>query len=558
MTVAPYPVNHHAEKCSQYPNYSIVLKLNDIEFPMTLKQITRFERLNELSVNVFTPQKEEGGQKKEHHRYRSSAPHRQQERRSREFIIPTTTTPRHNNGDDSDNTRVTGHFAWIKNLSRLLSSQISRNTRRKHICERCLNYFYTRNKLIAHSVDCGVMNDCVIILPDNENKWLSHRNYDNENKWLSHRNYGRKERLPLVIYADMECILEKKENNKEVPVVNSGSNAYQHHKAFSVGYYLCCALDDDDELASGYHFRRGDDCVSWFVDKLGAIAKRAYTLLSANIKTMKKLTPTEERDFASVDARCHICGGPFESDDDTRVRDHCHLTGRYRGPAHSRCNLNYRNSHIIPLFFHNLSGYDAHFIIERIANSFEGSVNLLPINKERYLSFTKNIKCAHVKWRQRVKLRFVDLFRFLSTSLDKLASFFDEDKLRATRLTFSHLTASDFALLTRKGVFSYEYIDSAARLTETELPSRDAFYSSLSDEIVSEADYEHAETVWRRFDVPNLGEYSDLCLKTDVMLLTDIFENFRDVCADSYGLDPAHYYTVPGYTCDAMLKHTNV
>ncbi|XP_014476714.1 PREDICTED: uncharacterized protein LOC106745535 [Dinoponera quadriceps] len=240
------------------------------------------------------------------------------------------------------------------------------------------------------------------------------------------------------------------------------------------------------------------------------------------------------------------------------MRDHCHLTSRYRGPAHSRCNLNYRNSHIIPAFFHNLSSYDAHFIIERIANSFEGSVDLLPINKERYLSFTKNIKCARVKWRQRVKLRFVDSFRFLSTSLDKLASFLDEDKLRAIRSTFSHLTASDFALLTRNGVFPLEYIDSAAQLTETELPSRDAFYSSLSNEIVSEADYEHAETVWRRFDVRNFGEYSDLYLKTDVMLLADIFENFRDVCTDSYGLDPAHYYTLPGYTWDAMLEHTNV
>ncbi|XP_018405556.1 PREDICTED: uncharacterized protein LOC108781931, partial [Cyphomyrmex costatus] len=74
----------------------------------------------------------------------------------------------------------------------------------------------------------------------------------------------------------------------------------------------------------------------------------------------------------------------------------------------------------------------------------------------------------------------------------------------------------------------------------------------------SESDYAHAENVWQRFSVRTLGEYSDLYLKTDVLLLADVFENFRDSCVASYGLDPAHYYTLPGFTWDAMLKHTRV
>ncbi|KAL6418569.1 hypothetical protein ACFW04_012006 [Cataglyphis niger] len=96
------------------------------------------------------------------------------------------------------------------------------------------------------------------------------------------------------------------------------------------------------------------------------------------------------------------------------------------------------------------------------------------------------------------------------------------------------------------------------RLEDTCLPPRDSFHSSLTGDTVSESDYAHAETVWKRFFIRTLGEYSDLYLKTDVLLLADIFENFRENCIKSYGLDPAYYFTLPGYTWDAMLKHTNI
>ena len=84
------------------------------------------------------------------------------------------------------------------------------------------------------------------------------------------------------------------------------------------------------------------------------------------------------------------------------------------------------------------------------------------------------------------------------------------------------------------------------------------FYSSLTDETASDDDYQHATNVWQRFRIETLGDYSDLYLKTDVLLLADVFENFRDTCIDSYGLDPTYYYTLPGYTWDAMLKYTGI
>jgi len=88
---------------------------------------------------------------------------------------------------------------------------------------------------------------------------------------------------------------------------------------------------------------------------------------------------------------CHICKKPFALND-IRVCDHCHLTRRLRGPVHSNCNLNYKDSHYITVVFHNLSGYDAHFIIKEIVTAYDGHVELLPITKEKYISFTKNVK----------------------------------------------------------------------------------------------------------------------------------------------------------------------
>jgi len=110
-------------------------------------------------------------------------------------------------------------------------------------------------------------------------------------------------------------------------------------------------------------------------------------------------------------------------------------------------------------------------------------------------------------------------------------------------------------LLTRKGIFLYEYIDCVEKLEETELPPLKSFYSSLTSGTVSEDNYAYAVNMWQRFSIQTLGEYSDLYLKTDVLLLADIFKNFRDSCVASYGLDSAYYYTPPGFTWDAMLKH---
>ncbi|XP_071579074.1 uncharacterized protein [Temnothorax nylanderi] len=537
VVAALYPAKHNAERCGSYPDYATVLNLDGIKFPIDLKQIGKFERQNDVSINVFTTR--EGIEKKD--KFGRGA--------DRNAIVPLRLT------DDKRDRHVNllylrdtlrgvnrGHFAWIKNLSRLVNSQLTAKRCAKHVCDRCLHYFYTREKLAAHSVDCGRMNDCAIVLPNEDDKWLSFDNHD------------RKERLPFVVYADLECLLEQRERENAEGSARTKRYAYQRHVPFSLGYYLCCTYDD---TVSTYRYRRGDDCVSWFVNELRVLARHAKIKFSTNI-SMVEFTEDEKLEFWRA-THCHVCQKAFQPED-KRVRDHCHLNGRYRGPAHSRCNLNYRNVYVIPVFFHNLSGYDAHFIIEKIANDFEGGVELLPLTKENYISFSKTVKETQTDgmWNRLVKLRFVDSYKFLAASIETLASYLDKNKLRITRSEYADLNTEDLDLLTRKGVFPYEYVDSADKLRETELPPREIVYSSLTDETASESDYEHATRVWRRFRVRDLGEYSDLYLKTDVLLLADIFENFRDTCLASYGLDPAYYYTLPGYTWDAMLRYTGV
>ncbi|XP_011309468.1 uncharacterized protein [Fopius arisanus] len=153
----------------------------------------------------------------------------------------------------------------------------------------------------------------------------------------------------------------------------------------------------------------------------------------------------------------------------------------------------------------NLSGYDAHFRILDLVKEFNGSVELLPLTKEKNSSFKRSIP------QTKVNLRFIDSFRFMASSLKKLASYFtDEDKT----ITQAHCSTEQFHLLMRKG------------------------------------------EVWKKFNITTLGEYSDLYSKTDVLLLADIFENFRKSCLSVYKLGPLH--TAPELAFDAMLKCTRV
>ena len=199
----------------------------------------------------------------------------------------------------------------------------------------------------------------------------------------------------------------------------------------------------------------------------------------------------------------------------------------------------------VPVIFHNLRGYDGHFVLHgyRKAAGAREKVNCIPTNMERYLSFTID------------NLRFIDSLQFLNASLDSLAKNLKEDDFLHTR---RHTPADGVRLLLRKGVFCYDYWDCPEKAADVRLPPRVAFYSRLTEEGVSLRDYWHAVRVWQQFGIRNLGEYHDLYLKTDVLILADVFEKFRRMCMKNYGLDAAHFFSSPGLAWEAMLKMTKV
>ena len=183
-------------------------------------------------------------------------------------------------------------------------------------------------------------------------------------------------------------------------------------------------------------------------------------------------------------------------------------------------------------------------------------------NKEDYISFSIKVEVdkyidkdgnEHIK---EMELRFIDSIKFMSSSLDSLVN----NLARGSHEFFGFESYNDrqCELLIEKGIYPYEYMDSRDRFKETSLPSIKHFYSNLNMSGVIHTYYEHTCSVWREFGIRNMGEYHDLYLRTNVILLTNVFESFRQVCLENYRLDPSHFYTAPGLAWKACLKKTGI
>ena len=177
-------------------------------------------------------------------------------------------------------------------------------------------------------------------------------------------------------------------------------------------------------------------------------------------------------------------------------------------------------------------------------------------NVEDYISFSIKIEVEVGNRTKEIELRFIDSFKFMSSSLALLVNNLTKGDHRFWR--FEEYSDKKCELLIRKGIYPYEYMHSWDRFNETSLPSKGAFYSNFYMSGVGHREYEHARNVWKEFKIRNMGEYHDLYLKTDTILLANVFESFRSVCMEDYGLDPAHFYTAPGLAWRACLKKTGV
>ena len=406
-------------------------------------------------------------------------------------------------------------------------------------------------------------------------------NKDNNTIEFNQRDYRK---APFVIYADLECLLEKISSCYNNPEESSTAEVNKHTPS---GYsiFTNCSFDERKNKLDHY---RGEDCLKKFCKDL---RKHATKIINCN-KEVIPLTKKEEINY-NKETNCHICKKGFinyEDDYDKnyyKVKDYCYYTGKYKGAAHNNCNLKYKVQKEIPLVFHNGSTYDYHFIIKELAKEFDGNFECLGENMEKYITFSVPIK-KEIRNKDKIieityKIKFIDSYRFMATSLSKLVDNLSEgshnnrcvdcesclDHMKiiddnlifrcfsckknyekdfnkelieryANTYKFCNNDLNRFIMLLRKGVYLYEYMDTWEKYDET-LPNEKSFYSSLTMENINDIDYRHGNNVFKKFKLNNLREYHDLYVQSDTLLLADVFENFRKTCIEVYELDPANF-----------------
>ena len=333
-------------------------------------------------------------------------------------------------------------------------------------------------------------------------------------------------------------------------------STYQEHKPCG---YMLNVVNSIDNTSQPFLYR-GEDCLDHFVNKLREIQKDIFDKMNVN-KPMD-ITDEQEAEFRKATV-CSICNKNFKPEDTKvrdaspeahettlsskgrKVRDHCHFTGEYRGCAHEKCNLDYSFRYFkIPVFFQNLKNYDSHLIIGK-ANEINKELNenkridVIAQNSEKFITFSFG------------SLQFKDSMAFLSASLDKLVKLnkYDivgkdehdkpiykkrndwKDNFRFSSANPYIRNKTDLDLLTEKGVYPYDYMNSFDKFNESQLPSIEDFYSQLYEEGITDTQHTRAKVIWDNFNIKNLGEYHDLYLMTDVYLLSDVFLKTLGICA---------------------------
>ena len=499
------------------------LNMEGIAYPVDLKDIKRFEKQNpDISINVLGYNKNE-----KVYPLRKSKINKNRKHQITLLLIKDG---------------VNSHYCLIKNISALLTAQYNNHKGKREYCFNCLNSFKSQEALNSHLEYCN-LNECIKI------------NMPTPNTFLEFDKFINGEKAPFVIYADFESILKPLNTCKPDPKT-SNTHKYNKHEPVSFVYYIK-SFDESvykSKLRSYVKEKEEDpDPIDEFINRLEEDVKEI-----SNLENKKMIITEKEQEQFNQASNCWICKKLLNLQD--RVRDHCHFTGRYRGPACNKCNLKYRKPKNISVFFHNLTGYDSHLIIKKL-DATTGVIDCIPNNEEKYITFSKTIKTGEYTNKKgetkdkTFKIIFKDSMKFMLSSLENLVKNLPEDAFKNLEKYF---TPEQVKLLKQKGFFPYEYMDSIEKLKDQKPPPQKAFYSKLKGKGINNYNYNHVLNVWKTWNMKTFKDYLELYNVTDVLLLADVFENFRDLCLKNYGLDPAHYYTAPGLAWDAMLKMTGV
>lgn len=563
------------------------LDFTGVSFPVSVKDCKKVEELNNIAINVMRLNMKSGGKYTISPYYVSSLS-RTNEKYTFDLLMldnshkqecerPDAHVPHteHNteeadehkhaeNEDDEDvsedtevsedsaedaeehkENSINYHYAFIVDFNRLMFHMASNGDKSGgFFCHNCTVRLTTQATYDEHISACYNNEMCVIKMCDQTNNKIRFKNHKHAIK------------APYVIYADFEAFT--------CPTDGDDSGIYQEHKAASYGYKVVSLNPEENKdfkyisvvantnagvVRSGAQVspmgNTTDDVALYFLEEMRAVCSKLKERIRIN--TPMKLTRKEEDDFQEA-THCHICQREFNEDgNNPKVRDHDHFTGKFRGAAHNKCNLNYRVNTKIPILFHNFKGYDSHLIMRKVCDLANAELDIIPYNMEKFLSLSVDKFMV-----------FKDSLNFIATSLDKMVKSTDPKLFHMFNDGFSNLTEEQRTLIRKKGIFPYDWFNDAKKLDETKLPAKDDFYSELYKSGISDDEYKHAQNVWSKLGCSTFKDYHDLYLKTDVLLLADCMEAFRSSCYETYGLDIMHYYTLPGYTWDCMLRHNSM
>src|SRR5271163_1038400 len=473
-----YRVSKHLKKVC------VELGLDKIKMPVTIKDVPKVEKLLNININVFG------------HSYDGSIYPiicKDSEKKTVNLLITSN--------------EETNHYVLKKDFNKLCN-KIIKNGYCKYFCMNCIQHFPSQDRLEKHKPDCMKMNDVQAVdLPQNgiNNFYQIENTLD----------------VPWVIYADSESLL--------VPLptdVNNMSQTNKTHKhvACSFGFKVVCVYDD--KLSESYRSFRGENCVEDFLNALFEVEKRvADKLKYGRYVNVKNMIITEEQKKVCKRARkCYLCKERF-TEKNYKVKDHCHMTGLFRGAACNTCNLKLKLSHKIPVIFHNLRGYDSHLLLEKLGK-FKRPINIIFLSKYMMFSVGSEIKYFDKKIGVEKtsvihRLTFIDSLQFMPNSLSSLV-----DNLKSSGLDkFKYLNQefkNDSEILTRKGIYPYNFLDDWTKFdVECKDLKIEDFKNDLTGENISEKDFQFFSNTYQQLNIKTLGEYHDLYLKTDVLLLAD-------------------------------------
>ena len=415
-------IDRDHQRVSKLKRYEGEFDWSGLEFPVSFRDINKFERNNEIGVNILA---------KENKKIYICRKGKDYDRIVNLMLIANVENPNKK------------HYVAVKSLSRLLSKQNSKHKEAQHFCTNCLNGFESEIIRDEHYEYCRSKDSVRVEMPT-------------KNPIVKYTDGQYQFKVPFVIYADFESILAPVSGAANNPEMSSTRGINVHQPS---GWCMQSTFSYSNKLNKLQQYS-GRDCVSKFCETIMAEAKRIYE--SAPKKPMDKLTKEQTVEFVTA-KECHICFKKF-SPNDIKVRDHCHYTGKYRGAAHSSCNLRYRIPDYIPVAFHNLPGYDAHLFIKELAKHTT-KIGVIAKNTENYMSFfsvklkvdkfiDKAGKTVLNEKSKEIELRFIDSFKFMSSSLDSLVN--NLAKGGHEFWGFEKYNSKQKELLIRKGVYSYE------------------------------------------------------------------------------------------------------